>query len=139
MGKRKRANWEALRITLWSRSGGRCEVSGRPLDFDTFDAHHRRPKGMGGTYRPDTDTVPNLLALHPEVHNGGPGSVHADRGRSELAGWLLPKDTATPRIFPVWHWTRVWVLLTESGGYVMLPPTRNPPAWEPEGPRLMRP
>jgi hypothetical protein len=97
MAKRARANWSALREALWTRSGGRCEVSGKPLDIDTFDAHHRRSKGMGGTSRPDTDTLPNLLALDPIVHNGGPGSVHADRrGVSGPRGWLVSKLSSEP-------------------------------------------
>jgi hypothetical protein len=95
--KRTRADWPALRDALWMRSNGLCEVSGRPLDRDTFDAHHRRNKGMGGTYREDTDTLPNLLALDPIVHNGGPGSVHADRnGVSGPRGWLVSKLSTEP-------------------------------------------
>jgi hypothetical protein len=95
--KRARADWPALRDALWTRSNGLCEVSGRPLDRDTFDAHHRRNKGMGGTYREDTDTLPNLLALDPIVHNGGPGSVHADRhGVSGPRGWLVSKLSTVP-------------------------------------------
>jgi hypothetical protein len=119
MAKRARANWSALREALWTRSGGRCEVSGKPLDIDTFDAHHRRNKGMGGTSRPDTDTLPNLLALDPIVHNGGPGSVHADRPRSEAYGWLVPKlstDALHMRralLYTGGGWQ--WCLLAENG------------------------
>lgn len=29
----------AQRKPLWERCGGRCEVSGRLLDYDTFDMH----------------------------------------------------------------------------------------------------
>jgi hypothetical protein len=72
-------------------------VSGTPLDFETFDAHHRRNKGMGGTSRLDTDLLSNLLALDPTVHNGGPGSVHADRnGVSGPRGWLVSKLSTEP-------------------------------------------
>lgn len=117
MAKRSRPDWAKLREALWLRSGGHCEVSGLPLRFDGFDAHHRRPKGMGGTYRPDTDTLPNLLALDPAVHNGGPGSVHADRPWSEDRGWLLPKGTALALSWPVWLWQRRWVVLTPEGAY----------------------
>lgn len=136
MTKRPRANWPALREQAWARCGGRCEVSGKRLDFDTFDLHHRRNKGMGGTSRPDTDTLPNLLALDPIVHNGGPGSVHADRPRSEMFGWLVPKLSTEPlhlrraMVFTGGGWQ--WCMLAENGerwpivDYVLPspPPTR---------------
>lgn len=125
--RRPRANWKALREALWTRSGGRCEVSGKPLDPDTFDAHHRRNKGMGGTYRPDTDTLPNLLALDPIVHNGGPGSVHDNRMVSGPRGWLVPKlSTDALNMLPVLVWAgpglRQWVLLSDAGGKIGLGP-----------------
>jgi hypothetical protein len=94
-------------------------VSGKPLDFDTFDLHHRRNKGMGGTSRPDTDALSNLLALDPIVHNGGPGSVHADRPRSEALGWLIPKLSPDPLhmvpvcVYAFGGWR--WCLLGENG------------------------
>jgi hypothetical protein len=119
MTKRPRADWKMLRELLWQRCGGRCEVSGKPLDFETFDAHHRRNKGMGGTSRSDTDLLSNLLALDPVVHNGGSGSVHADRPRSEVLGWLIPKlSPYAPRMVPacvysVGGWR--WCLLGEDG------------------------
>lgn len=72
---------------------------------------------MGGTYRLDTDTLPNLLALDPLVHNGGVGSVHSNRNTSEEFGWLLPLDKGDPRTWPVLL-RRGWVLLTPSGGYL---------------------
>src|SRR3954462_15660128 len=97
MAKRPKANWSRLREQLWARCSGRCEVSGTPLDFETFDAHHRRNKGMGGTSRLDTDLLSNLLALDPTVHNGGPGSGHADRnGVSGPRGWLGVEPATGP-------------------------------------------
>jgi hypothetical protein len=119
MAKRPRADWPALRELLWTRCAGLCEVSGRRLDFDTFDLHHRRNKGMGGTSRLDTDTPPNLLALDPQVHNGGNGSVHAGRRRSEEYGWLIPKLSAEPlHMVPALLRTPAgwrWFLLAEDG------------------------
>lgn len=84
---------------------------------------------MGGTTRPDTDTLPNLLALDPVVHNGGPSSVHGNRVISEQWGWLLPLDRGDPRIWPALVRTDGapgrWVLLTPDGGYLHI---TNPPA-----------
>lgn len=127
MPKRPRPNWQILREALWTRCGGICEVSGRPLDQSTFDAHHRRNKGMGGTYRLDTDTLPNLLALDPTVHNGGPGSVHGDRPRSESFGWLIPKLSTldlhmVPALIALGPRHRQWVLLAVDGQRLVLSP-----------------
>jgi hypothetical protein len=117
---RPKANWKQIRKVLWERSDGFCEVSGLPLDFDTFDAHHRRKKGMGGTSRLDTDSLPNLLALDPGVHNHGPRSVHALSTLSLQAGWLLHQD-ADPAKAPVMYRKREWVVLLPDGGKVIVP------------------
>lgn len=120
------ANWTRLRETLWTRSGGRCEVSGVPLDPDTFDAHHRRNKGMGGTSRPNVDDITNLLATDPVAHNGGPMSVHGRREWSETNGFLVPKLIASPGLWPVWLHEREEVLLLASGGYYRTGRTKDP-------------
>ena len=111
-----RPDWIRLRAALWERCDGRCEVSGLPLDEETFDAHHRLNKGMGGTTRWFRDDLTNLLALDPIVHNGGPKSVHGQRPWSEQRGYLIPKLARyPPGIMPVWlHGTR-WVHLTSDG------------------------
>lgn len=117
--RRPKADWPALRDLLFKRANGCCEVSGRPLDFDTFDLHHRRNKGMGGTTRPDTDLPSNLLALDPIVHNGGPGSVHGGRARAESRGWLIPKLSTEPLhmvpafVYSFGGWR--WCLLAATG------------------------
>lgn len=119
--KRPTPNWKIIRAKLWERSRGVCEVSGLPLDPDTFDAHHRRNKGMGGTSRPDTDSLSNLLALDPNVHNGGPQSVHGRRTWSEERGYLLPKDTDRAISWPVLIHGRRWVFLLSDGQYRDIP------------------
>lgn len=114
--KRPDPNWARIRGQLWERCAGRCEISGRPLDFETFDAHHRRLKGMGGTYRPLTDALCNLLALDPEVHNGAPWSVHQRSSWSRPRGYLLSahvEDDAMAAT-PVLYRGREWVILFED-------------------------
>lgn len=112
------------RTPLWERCGGLCEVSGRALDFDTFDMHHRRNKGMGGTSRADVHELWNLLALDPAVHNGGPHSIHGRRRWSQERGYLVPKHTRNVELamWPVWLHGRGWVLLSQITGYLPLPP-----------------
>jgi len=113
--------WKILRAALWERSEGRCEVSGVPLDPDTFDAHHRRPKGMGGTSRADRDALSNLIAVDPGMHNGRPDSVHARRGWSEEHGYLLPQSTPWAIEWPLFLRGRTWVYLLNSGIYRPVP------------------
>lgn len=118
-------NWTRLREQLWTRCDGFCEVSGVPLDPDTFDAHHRRPKGMGGTRRADRDWLSNLLATDPVIHNGGPQSVHGRRDWSEPRGYLLPQNTQWASSVPVLIRGRFWFMLGDDvteGGYYPAPP-----------------
>jgi hypothetical protein len=115
------------RPQVWRRCGGLCEVSGRPLDYYTFDMHHRRNKGMGGTSRPDRDDIENLLALEPEVHNGGPQSVHGNPLWSKPRGYLISKNADWPGGYPVWLHQLRWVLLGADGAYWPLPNPLPPP------------
>lgn len=112
--KRAKPDWTHLREELWTRSGGFCEVTGVVLDFETFDAHHRRNKQMGGTYRPDTDTLPNLIAVDPLVHNGTPNSIHQNPAWSRPRGYLL-HAVAVPIHAPILYRGHTWSLLPEDG------------------------
>jgi len=120
--KRSDPNWRKITDLLWARSGGFCEVSGRELDRDTFDRHHRRLKGMGGTYRPLTDSPCNLLALDPEVHNGAPWSVHQRATWSRPRGYLLSAhvDDDAMAATPVLYRGKDWVILDQEGDYGLM-------------------
>lgn len=111
-------NWQIIREKLLIRCEGLCEVSGLPLDPDTFDAHHRRNKGMGGTSRADRDALSNLIALDPVVHNGCPQSVHARREWSDERGYLVPKHEERAKDFPILLRGVRWVYLTDDGRYL---------------------
>jgi hypothetical protein len=106
------------RPQLWVRCRGRCEVTGRPLDYDTFDMHHRRRKGMGGTSRPDRDNIENLLALDPDVHHI---VVHGYPTYSMPRGYLISTNADWPGGYPVWLHRSRWVLLGADGDYWPLP------------------
>jgi hypothetical protein len=116
VAKRPAPNWKQLREQLWIRCNGYCEVSGIPLDFETFDAHHRRPKQMGGTYRLDTDTLVNLIALDPIVHNGSRNSVHQAPGWSRPRGYLL-HGNSQPVNQPLLLSGARWVRLRDDAAY----------------------
>jgi hypothetical protein len=121
MAKRPAPNWRELRERLWMRSNGYCEVSGVPLDFDTFDAHHRRNKQMGGTYRLDTDTLANLIAVDPIVHNGHRNSIHQAPLWSRPRGYLL-HGNSVPGDEPILYRGQTWLLLNAGGTHEVLTP-----------------
>jgi hypothetical protein len=129
--KRPDPNWAKIRGQLWNRCAGLCEISSRPLDFETFDAHHRRLKGMGGTYRPLTDSLCNLLALDPEVHNGAPWSVHQNSSWSRPRGYLLSSHVEDDAMAatPVLYRGRDWVILDQDGDYGLLPERAQRHLW----------
>lgn len=123
-----------LRRAAYEREGGRCFVTGLPLgdvDGGTWDLHHRRPGGKGGTKRSDQDSLPNVVALLSVVHNFGSQhvAVHGQRGRSVHGapawsmphGYLLsPASSVPPRSRPALHHEHGWVFLLERGGYELL-------------------
>ena len=113
--KRSDPAWQKIRDALWIRSDGFCEVSGRSLDFETFDAHHRRLKGMGGTYREDTDLLGNLVALDPEVHNGAPWSVHQRPSWSRPRGYLISTSVEIAAEEPLLYRGKTWMILDNEG------------------------
>jgi hypothetical protein len=106
-----------VREALWNRAGGRCEVTGVPVGYEEFDAHHRRNKGMGGTSRPDRDWLSNLLCTDPQVHNGGPRSIHARRPWSESNGFLIPKHIEWAITVPIRLHLKHLVYLGDDGQY----------------------
>jgi len=103
-------DWEMVLHLLVVRSGQRCEArtpaclgstAGKSspggylheLTRQRVNIHHRRPRGMGGTNRPDTNTLANLLLVC------GAGNVMGCHGYLEKArtialarGYLLPKE-----------------------------------------------
>lgn len=129
--KRPDPNWAQIRGKLWVRAEGRCEISGRPLDPDAFDAHHRRLKGMGGTYRPLTDSLCNLLALDPEVHNGAPWSVHQNSAWSRPRGYLMSShvDDDAMACTAVLYRGKDWVILDEDGDFGVMPERAQRHLW----------
>lgn len=100
-----------VREQVWARSGECCEGCGRGLDRDTWECHHRRTKGMGGSADPATNAPVNLLALCPSP-------CHADATSGEPWTWdagLRVKQYANPADIPVLYRGRRLVFLTETG------------------------
>lgn len=89
--------WEHLRMMLIVRSGGFCEVTGAPLS-DRWSAHHRQPRGSGGTTTPNV--LGNLLAVTGDGVSGSHGWIESNRTESYKHGWLV-KHPTNPVTVPV--------------------------------------
>lgn len=105
-----------LRRQAYEREHGRCLVTGHPLgevDGNGWELHHRVPGGMGGTPW-DRDTIDNVIAVLPQVHNLHPRSIHMAPGWSGPRGYLLPPRVRDPWAYPVLTW-RGWAFLRPDG------------------------
>lgn len=81
-----------------------------------WECHHRRPRRMGGSQLPDTNSPVNLLVLCPSCHE----LVERERTAAYEGGWLV-RQNDSPAIVPVLIGAVRWVLLTADGGYDALP------------------
>lgn len=98
---------KSVRELVLARANGQCERCG--VDADNLQLHHRRPRGMGGSRRKDTNLASNSLALCPPCHC----AIESDRELSLWAGWLV-RQGRDPAVMPVFRQGR-WVLLDDHG------------------------
>lgn len=105
------------RDLIQQRALGLCERCGNP----GTDIHHRQPRQMGGTNRPDIHDPPNLLLLCRTCH------THIERHRDYAyeTGWLVHSwDTPADISIVVWMY-RMEVWLEPDGGYRLYPLPTN--------------
>lgn len=81
---------------------------------DAYSIHHRKPRGMGGTKRPEINQPANLLTLCGTGTTGCHGNVESYRSQAKADGFLIFNlDDAARK--PVKTPTG-WVLLDNEGG-----------------------
>ena len=108
--------YEALR----ARSGGMCELCGVT---PATNAHHRRPRGMGGTTQ-EIHGVQWLLHLCGNGNTTGcHGGVERARDYSYESGWLIRSGEPRPAEEVPVRLALGWAYLTTTGGYL---PATNP-------------
>lgn len=117
MSRRLRATGPPPEIVeaVYERAGHSCEICTSAVgDRRGVDhhIHHRRPRGAGGTRRPDTNEPPNLMLLCPDCHV----SVESHRGPALAVGWLVPQS-GDPALVAVLVQRDRWVYLTADGSY----------------------
>lgn len=83
-----------------------CEVCGLHLGTD---AHHRRPRGMGGTKRVETNQPSAALWVCRDCHQ----RIEEHRTEALTYGWLV-RQTDDPADIPVLY-RGTWVYLDDLG------------------------
>jgi hypothetical protein len=111
------------RATVLDRDEYRCVRCGCYVGFGEFSVHHRRPRGMGGTKRPESNLPANLLTLCGTGTTGCHGWVESHR-TSATADGLLISQHADPELIPV-HTYRGKVLLSNDGMLTIVSPSRH--------------
>ena len=102
---------------IFARSEGYCEVLSPGCGRAATEIHHRRPRGMGGTVRPETNLASNGLAICRACHL----RCEAMRNWARENGFVLLQGD-NPADVPVF-WRCGWdggrkalVLLDDVGG-----------------------
>lgn len=95
-----------VRRTIIERADRWCEVCGL---YPGSEAHHRRPRGMGGTNRPETNQPSAGLWLCRGCHD----EIESHRHNARANGWLVPQNQE-PADVPVLY-RGTWVRLDDLG------------------------
>lgn len=91
--KRSTGPSKDVRELVLGRSGYRCEICGNPLGQNQFySIHHRVPRGMGGTDRPELNLPSNLLSLCGSGTTGCHGYIESNRQEAYEKGWIVLRD-----------------------------------------------
>ena len=100
-----------VRQQIVERSSGRCEVMAQGCTFTAQAIHHRRPRGMGGSRRPDTNTAANGLAVCDACHRW----IESERDAALTLGWLVPQNQS-PKDVPVVYRGKRTLITAEGAG-----------------------
>lgn len=116
---------------VFTRARGCCEICGKTLHGNTdwlgeHSYHHRQPRGMGGTSRPDVHAAYQLLLLCGSGITGCHGHVEQQRTEAYAFGWLVKhgQDPAEIRVVVTRIPLPVW--LTVDGRYSLTQPRSIP-------------
>lgn len=112
---------KTVRAAFFEREQERCFRCRRPLRFEDrgmgWSAHHRKPRGQGGTSNPSIANIANCLILCGSGTTGCHGWVESRRAISEDVGYLIRGDVriTTPTGTRVQRADGSWWLLTATG------------------------
>lgn len=101
------------------RDDDRCAKCGFEISglrgFD-WSVSHRRPRGMGGDRRPETNEPGNLVLLHGHGTSLCHGEVESRRAEAIDSGQTVHKNEI-PADRPINHAVHGWVYLDDFGGF----------------------
>lgn len=111
---------QTVRVAFFDREREACFRCRRPLRFEDrgigWSAHHRRPRGNGGTSLPEVASIANCLVLCGSGVTGCHGWVEQFRASAREYGFLVPLNGIdTPAGTRVRRQDGTWWLLTSSG------------------------
>ncbi|MBW9093139.1 hypothetical protein JNB62_05540 [Microbacterium jejuense] len=114
---------QTVRTAFFDREKERCFVCRTPLRWEDrgigWSAHHRKPRGAGGTSDPRIGSIANCLILCGSGTTGCHGRIERNREVAKAVGLLIPGNTTTEEYAPasvrVRRMDKTWWLLTESG------------------------
>lgn len=98
---------KAVRRQVEARDGScaRCDLPGLRV-WPAHQVHHRRPRGMGGSQRDNTNSPANLLWLCAVCH----AWIERHREQALADGYLIGQHYTDPSAIPVlWHGRYVYL------------------------------
>lgn len=92
-----------VRDLVTERANGACERCG--MAAPAYQLHHRRPRGMGGSSREDTNTPANALLVCVGCHS----DIEANRDDAYKYGWLVHQshDPVAVKVLRRGEWVRL--------------------------------
>lgn len=90
------------RAIIRDRAKFYCERCGERMGHEI---HHRRPRGMGSTHRPETNQPSNGLLLCQPCHL----FVESNRKRALEHGWLVRQHQDPIQVPVLYRGTKVWL------------------------------
>lgn len=106
---------EETRFLVYARAGYRCERCFKKL-LGVFGAsvHHRRPRMMGGSKKPELHKPANLIVLCGSGTSGCHGWVESNRDKAREHGYLIHKVSSAEEI-PFRDNAGIWYLIDNNG------------------------
>lgn len=111
---------EPIRQLIIERAGYCCERCGRYAEGGSI--HHRRPRKMGGSRNPVTNSAVNGVLLCGSGTTGCHGDVESNRLQAIEDGWIVPAH-ADPTLIPIHRVNLGPVYLDGNGFYLDEPST----------------
>lgn len=99
--KRRTGPTQRVRDLVFRRDES-CVVCGETYQLQI---HHRRPRGAGGTSRPETNGPANLVLLCLTHH----AWVESNREVARSSGYLVPQHANPEDVLLVWHGEWTWL------------------------------